>query len=46
MKLVQKPGLGKTFWDRTVIWAMLKNPAYIGKAAFGKTKLGGQAVQT
>ncbi len=31
---------GKTFWDRTVIWAMLKNPAYIGKAAFGKTKLG------
>jgi len=31
---------GKTYWDRTVIWAMLKNPAYIGKAAFGKTKLG------
>jgi site-specific DNA recombinase len=31
---------GKTFWDRTVIWAMLKNTAYIGKAAFGKTKLG------
>ncbi len=31
---------GKSFWDRTVIWAMLKNPAYIGKAAFGKTKLG------
>lgn len=31
---------GKSFWDRSVIWAMLKNPAYIGKAAFGKTKLG------
>jgi site-specific DNA recombinase len=31
---------GKTFWDRSVIWAMLKNTAYIGKAAFGKTKLG------
>lgn len=31
---------GKTWWDRTVIWGMLKNTAYIGKAAFGKTKLG------
>jgi len=31
---------GKTWWDRTVIWAMLKNTAYIGKAAFGKTKIG------
>ena len=31
---------GKLYWDRTVIWAMLRNPAYIGKAAFGKTRLG------
>lgn len=31
---------GKTWWDRSVIWLMLKNTAYIGKAAFGKTKLG------
>jgi len=29
---------GKTFWERSVIWAMLKNPAYMGKAAFRKTK--------
>ncbi len=31
---------GKEWWDRSVIWLMLKNPAYIGKAAFGKTKQG------
>lgn len=31
---------GKIWWDRSVIWGMLKNPAYIGQAAFGKTKLG------
>lgn len=29
---------GKSYWDRTVIWSMLKNPAYKGMAAFGKTK--------
>jgi site-specific DNA recombinase len=29
---------GKTFWERSVIWGMLKNPAYMGKAAFLKTK--------
>ena len=28
---------GKTTWDRSVVWAMLKNPAYMGQAAFGKT---------
>ena len=27
-------------WERSVIWAMLKNPAYQGRAAFGKTKAG------
>ena len=31
---------GKSYWDRSVIWGMLQNPAYIGKAAFGKTKAG------
>jgi site-specific DNA recombinase len=31
---------GKIFWDRSVIWGILQNPAYIGKAAFGKTKSG------
>ncbi len=28
---------GKTRWDRSVIWAMLRNPAYAGRAVFGKT---------
>lgn len=31
---------GKTYWDRTVVWTILKNPAYKGMAAFGKTKVG------
>ena len=26
---------GKTRWDRSVIWAMLRNPAYAGRAVFG-----------
>jgi site-specific DNA recombinase len=28
---------GKTRWDRSVIWSMLRNPAYAGRAVFGKT---------
>ena len=28
---------GKCRWDRSVIWGMLRNPAYAGKAVFGKT---------
>ena len=31
---------GKTVWDRSVVWGMLKNPAYQGTAAFGKTRQG------
>src|SRR6266542_5117670 len=31
---------GRTQWDRSALWAMLKNPAYMGVAAFGKTRLG------
>lgn len=31
---------GKTWWDRTTIWDILKNPAYKGQAAFGKTRAG------
>jgi len=31
---------GRKQWDRSVIWAILKNPAYMGAAAFGKTRLG------
>jgi len=30
---------GKTRWDRSVIWGMLRNPAYAGRAVFGKTRL-------
>jgi site-specific DNA recombinase len=29
---------GKDRWDRSVIWGMLRNPAYCGKAVFGKTQ--------
>ncbi|MCP4876183.1 MAG: recombinase family protein [Gammaproteobacteria bacterium] len=29
---------GKADWDRSVVWGMLQNPAYMGRAAFGKTK--------
>ena len=29
----------KSRWDRSVIWAMLRNPAYVGRAAFGKTRV-------
>jgi site-specific DNA recombinase len=31
---------GKSWWDRTSVWGMLKNPAYKGSAAFGKTRTG------
>jgi site-specific DNA recombinase len=28
---------GKARWDRSVVWGMLRNPAYAGRAIFGKT---------
>ena len=31
---------GKPWWERTSVWAILKNPAYYGAAAFGKTRVG------
>ena len=31
---------GKSYWDRSTIWGMLKNHAYKGSAAFGKTRVG------
>ena len=31
---------GKEAWDRATIWGMLKNPAYKGTAAYGKTRIG------
>ena len=29
---------GKSTWDRSTVWAMLRNPAYKGTACFGKTE--------
>jgi site-specific DNA recombinase len=31
---------GKPVWDRSTVWGLLKNPAYKGTAAFGKTAIG------
>jgi site-specific DNA recombinase len=31
---------GKPCWDRSTVWGILKNPAYAGTAAFGKTRIG------
>jgi site-specific DNA recombinase len=33
---------GKAVWERSTVWAMLRNPAYCGRAAFGKTQTTGQ----
>jgi site-specific DNA recombinase len=33
---------GKTYWDRTTVWGILKNSAYVGQARFGKTRVGPQ----
>ncbi|MCW7945202.1 hypothetical protein AAW14_25200 [Streptomyces hygroscopicus] len=30
---------GKARWDRSVVWGMLRNPAYMGSAVFGKTMI-------
>ena len=30
---------GKRRWDRSVVWGMLRNPAYAGRAVFGKTQV-------
>jgi site-specific DNA recombinase len=31
---------GKNFWDRTTVWGILQNRAYVGQARFGKTRVG------
>jgi site-specific DNA recombinase len=31
---------GKSSWDRTTVWGMLQNPAYLGTAKYGKTRIG------
>ena len=30
--------IGASRWERSTVWAMLRNPAYKGKACFGKTR--------
>ena len=34
---------GKARWDRSTVWGMLRNPAYAGRACFGKTMRSEQA---
>ena len=31
---------GKSWWDRTTVWGILQNPAYLGTACYGKTRIG------
>jgi site-specific DNA recombinase len=33
---------GKRRWDRSTVWGMLRNPAYVGRAGFGKTAVSHQ----
>ena len=34
---------GATRWERSTVWGMLRNPAYQGKACFGKTEFAAAA---
>src|SRR3954447_21039265 len=36
---------GKPAWDRSTVWGILRNPAYAGTAAFGKTRIGPMPVR-
>jgi site-specific DNA recombinase len=40
MQAGERTRTGRTVWERSVVWTMLKNPAYMGSAAFGKTRQG------
>ena len=31
---------GRARWDHKTVWDMLRNPAYVGRAVFGKTRTG------
>src|ERR1700756_3367698 len=33
------PRRGDPRWERSTVWALLRNPAYQGKACYGKTEL-------
>jgi site-specific DNA recombinase len=36
----ERPRTGRLVWERSVVWALVKTPAYMGSAAFGKTRQG------
>ena len=38
-QLGQLTRTGNTRWERKTVWGILRNPAYIGSAAFGKTRV-------
>ncbi|HKA56351.1 MAG TPA: recombinase family protein [Candidatus Binatia bacterium] len=40
MQAGERTRTGRLVWERSVVWAILKNPAYMGWAAFGKTRQG------
>jgi site-specific DNA recombinase len=40
MQAGERTRTGRLVWERSVVWAMVKNPAYMGRAAFGKTRQG------
>ena len=43
MQAGERTRTGRTVWERSVVWALLKNPASRGRAAFGKTRQGPRA---
>ncbi len=42
-RLLSEPGVAtrkqRARWERSTVWAMLRNPAYKGTACFGKTRI-------
>src|SRR2546425_2823612 len=40
MQAGERTRTGRLVWERSGVWALLKNPAYMGRAAFGKTRQG------
>jgi site-specific DNA recombinase len=40
MQAGERTRTGRLVWERSVVWAILKNPAYMGRAAFGKPRQG------
>jgi site-specific DNA recombinase len=40
MQAGERTRTGRLVWARSVVWAILKNPAHRGSAAFGKTRQG------